>query len=346
MGLFTSATQLIPTIFRLDRIKRVNLLKTSILLLAISILSGCANNMVLYKEDIQEFDFSSPDFPATTNCRTIMNAYKAGTAIMIKRGLRWVSPQKGDGYNRYKCDSFDSISCENTVGRVTNLTEREEGIVNACKRDIRQAKTVGLAKINRQRREDKKILEEKEKALLVKQKRIRLEKQRDVTSTEISTRLKSIEFKGVKPVKAALNFNMYGLAEGIISSVDVNDFIGLVVLGSSENPYAIGEQTNSYSVLQVTNDRVYLTCGDDCGLPIIGIVRVNQRPSPIERVEYNDNRGVYMFLGTEHFYSKRDRLGNVSSQVQALLFHRITMKDLGLPNDFFDKTHSDLTSVD
>jgi len=305
----------------------VNFLKASILLVIISLVVGCTNNMVLYKEGIADIEFSSINFPDTASCKAVKFAWDTGHTITLKAGTRWVSKDAGD---RFKCNFDDPADCVNALGRVTDLTKEDEKLFYACSNDI-----------DRDRR---KLVETQEQD---KRKQVAVQKQlqRDVTTKEVLDRLSSIEHNGVKPVNAYLDWNMYSLAESVISSVDVNDFIGLVVLGMKENPYLTAKQENSYVVLQVTNDTVYLSCGDKCGLPVIGIVRVNQRPSPIEKVEYNDTRGVYMFLGTKHYYTQRDRIGSVSSQVQALMFHRITMKDLGLPNDFFEKTHSDLSAL-
>jgi len=305
----------------------VKFLKASILLVSIFLVAGCASNMVLYKDGVADLEFSAASFPDTPSCAAIKRAYYNGQVITLKKGTRWASKAADD---RYKCNSHDSVYCKNTIGRLTNLTMRDESLIDECSSDI-----------NRERRKLDNIQEQDKR----KQVDIQNQLQRDVTTKEVLARLYSIEHDGVKPANAYLDWNMYSLAESVISSVDVNDFIGLVVLGMKENPYLTTKQENSYVVLQVTNDTVYLTCGDKCGLPVIGIVRVNQRPSPIEKVEYNDTRGVYMFLGTKHYYTQRDRIGSVSSQVQALMFHRITMEDLGLPNDFFEKTHSDLSAL-
>lgn len=311
--------------FELERVRPVNLIRISIILVLVSVVSGCASNMVLYKKDIAGLDFSSGALPNTANCKAIKKAYDLGLTRNLKKGTRWAEREGGA---RYQCNSHDPITCENVYGRVTSLTKNDEKILYGCMGDIRRKKQQEMKAKEEYSREQVKI-----------QKQL----QRDVTTKEILARLASIEFNGVAPMNAYLDWNMYSFAEEIITSVDVNDFKGLVVLGMRENPYVIDIQENKYVVLQVTKDRVYLTCGEKCGLPVIGIVRVNERPSPIERVEYNDTKGVYMFLRTEHYYTQRNRIGGVSNQIQALLFHRITMKDLGLPNDFFEKTHSDLS---
>ncbi|MEH6346079.1 MAG: hypothetical protein V7785_13395 [Bermanella sp.] len=353
----------------------MNLLKTSILLALIFIIAGCANNMVLYKNDVADIDLSSDSLPRTRSCQGLKRAYDRGFTIRIKNGTRWVN---SEDIERYKCTGHDSVYCQNTSARITKLTKSDEGIIAQCGRDIRlanaikrarksvpksapkldQQKDTELAQIKEEKKrlntqveneylqlEEKRIKSEKEKVRLANQEKIRQELQRDATSNKILEKLASVEFQGVKPVSVDLAANMYSLVESVISSVDVNDFKGEVVLGVSKNLPITLEQAAPYSVLQVTKDRVYLSCGEECGLPIIGIVRVNLRPSPIEKIEYNDTRAVYMFLGVEHFYLKKDRLRGDSSEVQSLLFHRITMRDLGLPKDFFEKISSAALSL-
>jgi len=349
----------------------VNLIKTSILLALISIVAGCANNMVLYKNDIADIDLSSDNLPRTRSCLGLKRAYNEGFNARIKSGTRWVN---AEDINRYICTGHDSTYCQNSFARITKLTKQDEGIIAQCGRDIRLANAIKrarkpvpkldqqedteLALIKEEKKrlntqvaneylqmEEKRIKEDREKVRLANQEKIRQELQRDAASNKILEKLASVEFQGVKPVSVDLAANMYSLVESVISSVDVNDFKGEVVLGVSKDIPVTQQQVAPYSVLQVTKDRVYLTCGEECGLPIISIVRVNLRPSPIEKIEYNDTRAVYMFLGVEHFYLKKDRLRGDSREVQSLLFHRITMRDLGLPKDFFEKTNSSALSL-
>ncbi len=294
----------------------MNLLKASILLLAISVVSGCTSNMVLYKKDISGLDFSSGTFPNTQSCKTLKIAYELGLTRSLKKGTRWADREGGA---RYQCSSHDPVSCQNTYGRVTKLTRDDEKLLYACLGDIRREK------LNRVK--------------------IKKELKRDVTAKEISRRLTSVEYKNIQAGRVVMGLNMYSLAQGIVKSVDVNDFKGMVVLGMKESPYANIKQNEYYSVLQVTKNRVYLTCGDKCDLPVIAIERINERPSPIENIEYNDTKGVYMFLGTETYISNRNRFGSIGNEIQALLFHRITMRDLGLPTDYFENNHNDLSVI-
>ncbi len=295
----------------------MNLIKPSILLLVVSVLTGCANNMVLYKKDIAGLEFSSGTLPNTVSCKKLKRAYDSGLTRNLKKGIRWAEKEGG---SHYQCNSHDLATCQNIYGRVTDLTKNDERILYTCMGDIRKEK---LHKI-----------------------KIQKSLKRDVTSKEISRRLASVEYKNIQAGKIIMDLNMYSLAQEIVKSVDVNDFKGLTVLGMKESPYANIKQNEYYSVLQVTQNRVYLTCGDKCDLPVIAIERVNERPSPIENVAYNDTKGVYMFLGTETYTSNRNRFGSVGYEIQALLFHRVTMSDLGLPNDYFKNNHNDLTSVD
>ena len=293
----------------------MNLIRISIILVLVSVVSGCASNMVLYKKDIAGLDFSSGALPNTANCKAIQKAYDLGLTRSLKKGTRWAEREGGA---RYQCNSHDPITCENVYGRVTKLTKNDEKILYACMGDIRRDK----------------------------QKKIKIQKslKRDVTAKEISRRLTLVEYKNISAGEILMDLNMYSLAQGIVKSVDVNDFKGIVVLGMKDSPYSDVKQKAYYSVLQVTKNRVYLTCGDECDLPVIAIERVNERPSPIENVEYNDTKGVYMFLGTETYISNRNRFGSVGYEIQALLFHRVTMNDLGLSDDYLESNHNDLSA--
>lgn len=323
--------------------------------------------MVLYKEEVANIDLSSSELPKTQSCLALKRAYNDGFIARVKSGIRWVN---ADDINHYKCSAHDSSYCRNIPAIITNLKKGDEGIVSQCTRDIRLANAIKRARrsvpkevessdlilerveakrLNAKmadehlRQEEERINSEKEKTRLANQEKIRKEVERDIIEKQIFDKLAKVDFEGIKPLNIDLSANMYSLVENVISSVDVNDFKGEVVLGVSKNLPITLEQVEPYSVLQVAKDRVYLSCGQECGLPIIGIVRVNERPSPIEKIEYNDTRAVYMFVGVEHFYAKRDHLKGDSNQVQALLFHRITLRELGLPRKFFEKSENDLS---
>lgn len=306
---------------------------TLTILLAATTIVGCANNMVLYKDDIAGMDSNPPNVPNTPSCNALKNAYLAGKSVYLKEGTRWTADT--DTSSRLKCNKFDPVSCKNVLGRITKLSKGDEVKLTKCMSDALKMQTVQAERTNRE-----KSLKENQR-----NENLSLERQRDVTLLEIKSRLEGNTFQGKKPTSISLDDNMYSLTKEIIYSVDSNDFIGYVTLGLSERPNSKVKQKYHYSVLQVTEDRVYLVCSDGCNLPIIGIVRVNKRPSPIEKIIYNDTKGVYMYLGTEMYHTKRDRLGYSSGEIQALLFHRITMADLGLDNNFLTTTHSNLTSM-
>ncbi len=309
--------------------------------LAVLTVTGCASNMVLYKEDVAGLDSTPPNVPNTPSCNSLKNAYLTGKPVYLKEGTRWADrSEKG---SRLMCNKFDPVTCKNVSGRITTLSKNDEVKLTRCILDAIKAQPTKQVQIESSIINNQPT--EMELETNQRNENLNLERQRDVTLLEITKRLKGASFHGKKAASINLDDNMYSLTKEIIYSVDSNDFIGYVTLGLSDRPHSKTKQKYHYSVLQVTTDRVYLVCDSGCNLPVIGIIRVNKRPSPIEKITYNDTKGVYMFLGTETYHTKRNRLGYSNGEVQALLFHRITMSDLGLDNDFLTTTHSNLSRL-
>jgi hypothetical protein len=290
--------------------------KSLLILLSLLFLVSCASNMVLYRDDIKGFDLALDTLPKSPYCNIIQSEYKTGQRIIIAKGTRWVDPVSAEK-KRYVC-RVGSDNCQNTVAVLTSITQQRKHILDNCKR-VKPHK----------RKQEQLILQEE-----------KVEKPEQVVVQEIGDETKrSMAFDNLLNIlldkkiiahqeQQYLYFNFSYFTAELIQEADITDLEGSILLGTSQPIIEqLGNVPFPYQVQQVLDDMVILECGK-CSLPPIGIRRVNGRPSPIEDQIFNDTRAIYQFVGTHHYRTV------LNERKQVILFDRISMKSLKLPNNY------------
>lgn len=280
-------------------------MKSLLVVLSLVFLVSCANNMVLYRDDIQGFDLEKDTLPESAYCDVIQREYKTGKMVVVAKGTRWVDPRSAEN-KHYICRAGNS-SCQNAVAAVTNITKDRQYIFDKCVRE----------KLNHS--EGQKV---------------------DFVAQTIGNETKrSLAFDNLLEILLEKNiiahqeqqylyFNFSYFTAKLVQEADITDLEGSILLGTSQPIIEqLGEVPYPYQVQQVLEDMVILECGK-CSLPPIGIRRVNGRPSPIENQIFNDTRAIYQFVGTHHYRTV------LNERKQVVLFDRISMGSLKLPNNY------------
>jgi hypothetical protein len=273
-----------------------------------ALLTACANNMVLYRDDIKGFDLAVDTLPKSPYCDVIQSEYKTGKMVVVAKGTRWVDSESAEK-RRYSCRAGD-IKCQNTNVSITNITKDRQHIFENCKR----------AKLNLRKHK------------LAEETKIEAQKIGDKTKRSLAfdNLLKILLDKKViaHQEQQYLYFNFAYFTAKLIQEADITDLEGSLLLGTSQPIIKqLEDVPYPYQVQQVLDDMVILECGK-CSLPPIGIRRVNGRPSPIEDQVFNDTRAIYQFVGTYHYRTV------LNERKQVILFDRISMKSLKLPNNY------------
>jgi len=289
--------------------------KSLLILLSILFLASCANNMVLYRDDIKGFDLALDTLPKSPYCDVIQGEYKTGKKVIVAKGTRWVDPASAEK-KRYVCRAGDD-RCENAVVAVTSITQERLHILANCKRSKLQTK------------KQKNVLVKKEVA---KQETIAAQNIGDETKRSLAfdQLVEKLLKKNViiHREQQYLYSNFSYFTAALIKEADITDLEGSILLGTAQPIVEpLGSVPYPYQVQQVLDDMVILECGR-CSLPPIGIRRVNGRPSPVEKQIFNDTRAIYKFVGTQHYRTL------LNERRQVILFDRISMKVLGLPGNY------------
>ncbi len=273
-------------------------------------LVGCANNMVLFEDDVAGYNLKANNLPNTTNCQIIKNAYRLGATVTIKKGTRWV-----DGYpeDHHNCPPTKKGSCETVTAKATHLNQSGKQVLKLCRIEAAEAAANATDSTSATDSID------------VYPNPVVSDTKRNLAFESIRKGLKKASTPQ-KPIYPDLSLNMSNFVLDLIKEADITDMIGTTVLGTSDipNDRLKRNHISSYQVLQVNKDKVLLDCSN-CRLPTIAIIRKNGRPSPIENQIFNDQRAVYRFAGTEHY------LTVAHEKRQMIMFERITMEELGLP---------------
>jgi hypothetical protein len=279
-------------------------MKVKPLLIALSLifLVSCANNMVLYRDDIKGFDLATDKLPESPYCDVIQSEYETGKKVVVAKGTRWVDPVSAEK-RHYVCRAGDA-SCKNSVVALTSLSREKKHIFDRCKR--------------------KALIPNSHKNL---SQNISDETKRSLAFDKL---IEQLLHEGVieQREQQFLYYNFSYFTAALMKEADITDLEGLILLGTSQS---LIKSFNSihypYQVQQVMDDMVILECGK-CSLPPIGIKRINGRPSSVEKQIFNDTRAIYKFVGTQHYRSL------LNERRQVILFDRISMKSLGLPSNY------------
>jgi hypothetical protein len=287
--------------------------KPLLTLLSLLFLASCANNMVLYRDDIKSFDLALDTLPKSPYCNVIQSEYKTGKKIIVAKGTRWVDPASAEK-KRYVCRAGDD-GCQNTVVALTSITQERKHILDNCKRaklhKIKNKKQV-LKEVKAEQATAQNIGDETKRSLAFDQLVAMLIKKSVIVHRE----------------QQYLYSNFSYFTAALIKEADITDLEGSILLGTAQpivDP--LGTVPYPYQVQQVLDDMVILECGR-CSLPPIGIRRINGRPSPVENQIFNDTRAIYKFVGTQHYRTV------LNERRQVILFDRISMKSLGLPSNY------------
>lgn len=288
-------------------------MKVKSLLIALSLifLVSCANNMVLYRDDIKGFDLAKDTLPKSPYCDVIQSEYKTGKKVVVASGTRWVDPVSAEK-RHYVCRAGEA-GCENSVVAVTSITQERQHIFDNCKRAQLHKKLI--------------VKKESAKQEVIVAQAIGDDTKRSLAFDQLVDKLlkkKVIAHREQQYLYS--NFSYFTAA--LIKEADITDLEGSILLGTAQpivDP--LSAVPYPYQVQQVLDDMVILECGR-CSLPPIGIKRVNGRPSPVEKQIFNDTRAIYKFVGTQHYRTL------LNERRQVILFDRISMKSLGLASNY------------
>ena len=281
--------------------------KYFLVILSLLFLVSCANNMVLYRDDIKGFDLTLDTLPESPFCDVIQSEYNTGKKVVVAKGTRWVDPVSAEK-NRYVCRVGDD-SCKNAVVALTGITQERKHILDNCKRAQLHA--------------DKKKEFKKEATA----QKISDETKRSLAFDYLLEKLLNKDIINHRE-QQYLDYNFTLFIEELVGEADIADFEGLILLGTSQSVIKSAPAIRyPYQVQQVKGDRVLLECGK-CSLPPVGIIRENGRPSPIEGQIFNDTRAIYKFVGTDYYRTIHNE------RKQMILFKRISMKSLNLPSNY------------
>lgn len=271
--------------------------------------------MVLYRDDIKGFDLSVDTLPSSHYCDVIQREYQTGKKVLVAKGTRWVDPASA-AKSHYSCRSGD-VSCQNELVTLTSINKDRKHILDNCQRV--GAKLQKTQVLNKRKKIQKKetvvaqVINNDTKRSLAFDRLIDILLEKKIISYREQQYLYS-------------NFSYFTAA--LVKEADITDLEGSILLGTSQPIVKSFEAlTHPYQVQQVLDDMVVLECGA-CSLPPIGIRRVNGRPSPIEGQIFNDTRAIYQFIGTQHYRTL------LNERRQVILFDRISMKSLKLPNNY------------
>lgn len=263
--------------------------------------------MLLYSDDINGFDLAVDTLPSSHYCDTVQREYKAGKKVLVSNGTRWVDPASAER-RHYACRAGDT-GCQNKLASITSITKDRQNILENCKRASRNSK-----KLEQSKKEIvAQVISNDTKRSLAFDKLI-----------DVLLEKKIIHYREQQYLYS--NFSYFTAA--LVKEADITDLEGSILLGTSQPIVeSFGVLPHPYQVQQVLDDMVVLECGV-CSLPPIGIRRVNGRPSPIEGQIFNDTRAIYQFVGTQHYRTL------LNERRQVILFDRISMKSLKLPNNY------------
>ena len=276
-------------------------MKVKSLLLALSLifLVSCANNMVLYRDDIKGFDLAEDTLPKSPYCDVIQSEYKTGKKIVVAKGTRWVDPMSAEK-RHYMCRANET-DCKNSVVALTGITREKEHMLERCER----------ASLRIEKKSQ--VIDDETKRSLAFDKLLEKLLDRGIISHS---------------EQQFLFYNLSYFTAELLKEADITDLEGLILLGTSQSLIKSFKTVHyPYQVQQVLDDMVILECGK-CSLPPLGIKRVNGRPSPVEKQIFNDTRAIYKFVGTQHYRTL------LNERRQVILFERISMKSLGFPSNY------------
>ncbi len=106
--------------------------KFFLLLLSSLFLASCANNMVLYRDDIKGFDLSVDTLPSSHYCDVIQREYQTGKKVLVAKGTRWVDPASA-AKSHYSCRPGD-VGCQNELVTLTSINKDRKHILDNCQR--------------------------------------------------------------------------------------------------------------------------------------------------------------------------------------------------------------------
>lgn len=296
--------------------------KSLLILVSLLFLASCANNMVLYRDDIKGFDLAEDTLPKSPYCDVIQSEYKTGKKIIVAKGTRWVEPASAEK-RHYMCRTGE-VGCLNNVVALTSITEERKHLLENCKRaklhKVKQKQA--LLKERKAKKAEKSKQTEKATA-----QNIGDETKRSLAFDQLVEKLLSRNVISHREQQYLYsNFSYFTAA--LIKEADITDLEGSILLGTAQpivDP--LGIVPYPYQVQQVLDEMVILECGR-CSLPPVGIKRVNGRPSPVEKQIFNDTRAIYKFVGTQHYRTL------LNERRQVILFERISMKSLGFPSNY------------
>ncbi len=277
--------------------------------ITIMFLVSCTSNMVLYRDDIKGFDLAEDTLVNSPYCDVIQKEYKAGKKVIVAKGTRWVDPASADG-KHYACRIGD-VGCKNEIVSLTEIKQDSKYALEGCMRASIGYKSQSVAKAQ------KKIVSRAGTDNTKRSKAFN-------TLIDVLLNKKIITSRKQK----FLYYNFSNFTAALIKEADVTDIQGNILLGTSQPIVeSYGIIPHVYRVQQVFFEMVILDCGK-CGLPPVGIRRVDGRPSPIEGQVFNDTRAIYKFVGIEHYRTL------LNDRRQVVLFDRVSMRSLNLPSNY------------